>query len=87
MKKVVTLVRLTLIMFSLSTIMLVSCAQQPTVRKSLAEAYAGKFYIGTALNDGHITGNDTAGVRVIKENFNAIVAENCMKIEEIHELG
>lgn len=46
---------------------------------SLKDAYKGKFYIGTALNTPQITGEDTASVRVIKENFSAIVAENCMK--------
>jgi len=46
---------------------------------TLKDAYAGKFYIGTALNTPQITGSDTASINVIKEQFNAIVAENCMK--------
>jgi endo-1,4-beta-xylanase len=50
---------------------------------TLKEAFAGKFYIGTALNAGQITGKDSAAVKVIKEQFNAIVAENCMKSENI----
>ena len=45
----------------------------------LSDAFAGKFYIGTALNADQITGKDSASVKIIKENFNAIVAENCMK--------
>ncbi|MFA5328082.1 MAG: endo-1,4-beta-xylanase [Prolixibacteraceae bacterium] len=49
--------------------------QQPTLK----DAFAGKFYIGTALNTPQITGKDTAAVKVIKENFSAIVPENCMK--------
>ena len=49
--------------------------QQPTLK----DAYAGKFYIGTALNTPQITGKDTAAVKVIIENFSAIVPENCMK--------
>ena len=51
---------------------------------TLKEALAGKFYIGTALNADQITGKDTASVRVIKEQFSAIVAENCMKSGPIH---
>jgi endo-1,4-beta-xylanase len=47
-------------------------------------ALAGKFYIGTALNAEQITGKDTASVRVVNEQFNAIVAENCMKSGPIH---
>jgi endo-1,4-beta-xylanase len=48
-------------------------------QSTLKDALAGKFYIGTALNSAQITEADTAAVRVIKENFSAIVAENCMK--------
>jgi endo-1,4-beta-xylanase len=51
---------------------------------SLKDALSGKFYIGTALNMGHQTGKDTATIRVIKEHFNAVVAENCMKPGPIH---
>jgi len=50
----------------------------------LKEALAGKFYIGTALNAEQITGKDTASARVVKEQFSAIVAENCMKSGPIH---
>src|SRR5574344_144204 len=48
-------------------------------QKTLKDAYAGKFVIGTAMNAQQINEEDTSSVRVIKENFNAIVAENCMK--------
>lgn len=58
-------------------------AAQAEKERALKDALAGKFYIGTALNADQITGNDTAGIRVVKEQFNAIVAENCMKSEEI----
>ncbi|WP_207431382.1 endo-1,4-beta-xylanase [Sabulibacter ruber] len=46
---------------------------------SLKDAFKNKFHIGTALNAQQITGQDAAGIQVVKENFNAIVAENCMK--------
>jgi len=46
---------------------------------TLKDAFANKFYIGTALNGNQITGKDTASCRIIKEQFSAIVAENCMK--------
>lgn len=53
----------------------------PVTKKAttLKDAYAGKFFIGTAMNSFQINGLDTASVKVIKEHFNAIVAENCMK--------
>ncbi len=47
--------------------------------RTLKDAFAGKFVIGTAMSAPQIEGTDTAAVRVIKEQFSAIVAENCMK--------
>lgn len=49
----------------------------------LKGALDGKFYIGTALNVSQIVGRDTAGLRVMGEHFNSIVAENCMKSAEL----
>lgn len=50
----------------------------------LKDALTNKFYIGAALNEQLITGKDTLGIRVLTKHFNSIVAENCMKSEEIH---
>jgi endo-1,4-beta-xylanase len=47
--------------------------------KGLKDVYQGKFHIGAALNTGHITGKDTACVRIIKQHFNSITSENVMK--------
>lgn len=52
--------------------------------KTLKEALKGKFLIGTAVNTRQASGQDKAGVRIIQEQFNAIVAENCMKSQEMH---
>jgi endo-1,4-beta-xylanase len=49
--------------------------KEPTLR----EAVKDKFLIGTALNTNQIWGKDTAAVKIVKEQFNSIVAENCMK--------
>lgn len=46
---------------------------------SLKEALKGKFYIGTALNLNQIYGKDSASINIVKKQFDAIVAENCMK--------
>lgn len=46
---------------------------------SLKGALKGKFYIGTALNVTQIHGKDTASINIVKNEFDAIVAENCMK--------
>jgi endo-1,4-beta-xylanase len=55
----------------------------PKSDDSLKEAFSGKFYIGTALNEEQILEKDTAAVRIVKKHFNAVVAENCMKSEVI----
>jgi len=53
--------------------------QENEQKLTLKEALEGKFYIGTALNTEQIMERDSNAVQVIKEQFNAIVAENCMK--------
>jgi endo-1,4-beta-xylanase len=58
----------------------VSLATRPS---TLKDAFKGKFYIGTALNGFQITGKDTASCRVIRDQFSAIVPENCMKSGQI----
>jgi endo-1,4-beta-xylanase len=72
--------------YLLGAILLGSCnaSKNDSHQTSLKEALAGKFYIGTALNADQITGKDTASVKVINEQFSAIVAENCMKSGPIH---
>ncbi|MEQ8552589.1 MAG: endo-1,4-beta-xylanase [Cyclobacteriaceae bacterium] len=48
-------------------------------KKTLKEALGPHFYIGAAMNNSQITGEDSESLNVIKNHFNAIVAENCMK--------
>lgn len=62
-----------------------SCSSTTTEKTvTLKDAFKGKFYIGTALNAWQINGKDSAGVQVIKDQFEAIVAENCMKSGPMH---
>jgi len=60
-----------------------SAKKQQAVPNTLKNALSGKFLIGTAMNSDQITGLDTGSVRVIREQFNAVVAENVMKSEVI----
>ncbi|MBN2820382.1 MAG: endo-1,4-beta-xylanase [Bacteroidales bacterium] len=81
MKKINSIVLLAL--FVLAT---VACTTPgPKTPTTLKDAFTGKFYIGTAMNAWQITGQDTAAVEVIIEQFDAIVAENCMKSGEIQK--
>lgn len=64
--------------------LLLLCCVQPksseeNKQPSLKSALDGKFYLGAALNLNQIQGRDTASLKIIKEQFAAIVAENCMK--------
>ncbi len=60
----------------------VSCSAP--AEKGLKDVFADKFYIGAAINEAEIRGTDTEGVEILKKHFSSIVAENCMKSEEIH---
>jgi endo-1,4-beta-xylanase len=62
------------------TLILMSCSAPKSEQSpSLKEAFEGKFLIGTALNANHYYGRDTLGIKLIRQHFNSIVAENCMK--------
>ncbi len=66
---------------------LVACGnQQKTVvqEPSLKDVVEGKFLMGAALNTFQSSGQDTNAVKILKQHFNAVVAENCMKCEVIH---
>lgn len=67
-----------------ATALVMACAPAQKEPETLKEALEGRFYIGAALNKAQITGSDTKGLEVLKKQFNAIAAENCMKSEEIH---
>ena len=54
--------------------------QEPTLK----DAFKDNFTIGAAINEWQIRGLDTIGVQTLTKHFNSIVAENCMKHEEIH---
>lgn len=60
-----------------------ACSQPEPKMNSLKEALNGKFYIGAALNSEQIMGADTQAVKIVEKHFSSIVAENCMKMENI----
>lgn len=66
---------------ALLALLLASCTKPaPT---SFKEAFAGKFLIGTAVNTRVIDGADSMATKLIKDQFSALVAENCMKGEVV----
>lgn len=56
-----------------------SSTQKPKETISLKDALKDRFYIGAALNTMQFWEKDTDDVNIIKQHFNAIVPENCMK--------
>jgi len=76
-----------LLLMSLATVLQVACVSKTSEEKkevTLKDALDGKFYIGAALNEGQITGRNKEAVQVVETYFNSIVAENCMKSQNIH---
>lgn len=51
---------------------------------SLKDAVGDKFLMGVALNVNQSSGVNTSSIKLVKQHFNSIVAENCMKCEVIH---
>jgi len=65
-------------------LLLFSCGNgQKMATSTLKGAFNEKFLVGTALNYTQYTGNNPKAVDVILRHFNSIVAENCMKSEQI----
>ena len=50
---------------------------------SLKDAFKKDFLIGTAMNTWQIEGKDTAADKIIRQQFNSVTPENCMKAEII----
>lgn len=83
--KTILLVGVTATCFSCSSTQSKSQSSDKTEVKNnvLKDAYADKFYIGTALNLDQIWERNEKAVQVVKSHFNSIVAENCMKGEVV----
>ena len=55
-----------------------------TAPATLKDAYAESFLLGTAVNDDIVAGRDTRAQALVPRHFNALTAENVMKVEELH---
>lgn len=70
----------------LGIISLMTCTSGISAQQTqtLKDALKDKFLIGAAINTRQVSGKDKKGTRIVREQFNSVVAENCMKCEEIH---
>ena len=78
----------TIILSSLILTLGVSCKQHSSndesIAMSLKDSKADSYLMGVALNTNQVAGNDSLALGIIKQHFNSIVAEDCMKSETIH---
>lgn len=57
-------------------------AQNPGMK----DAFEGKFYVGCAINQWSISQNLTPALKAVRQHYNSIVPENCMKAEELQPM-
>ena len=69
--------------FSILTLLFVALTGCANHKVTLKDALKDKFLIGVAMNESQITEADSSSVAIIKNHFNSITAENCMKSEEL----
>lgn len=67
-------------MFAMASVLPVSAGNTKTLKDVLGRY----FLVGAAMNVDQIWNRTPDETSVVKNNFNSIVAENCMKGEEIH---
>ncbi|MCM1355502.1 MAG: endo-1,4-beta-xylanase [Staphylococcus sp.] len=72
------------LLLSSVALMAAACSSAPKAEPTLKDYFADDFIIGAAINVDHVNGLDTKADSIVKRHFNSIVAENCMKSEEIN---
>lgn len=68
-----------IVIAALSLLFLASCSQNQQQPTTLKDAFKDKFYFGAAINVDQSSQKDTKAIEILKEHYNSIVAENCMK--------
>lgn len=56
------------------------------IGQTLREAFADKFLIGAALNTRIVGTNNQEEQQLVRNQFSAVVAENCMKMESVQPI-
>ncbi len=79
MRNRITLIRL----LPLVALLMVSCSKKVNTHKTLKDAFENRFLMGVAVNTNQVDDVNSKATKVIVEQFNSIVAENCMKGEVV----
>jgi endo-1,4-beta-xylanase len=67
----------------LAAVLLLSLTVQAVAKKGLKDVLGRYFDVSVAVNTDQVNGLNPAAAKVICQHFNNVVAENCMKAEEI----
>lgn len=73
--------------FVILVALLAGCAahqQAANAPATLKSAFANDFLVGTAVNESEYCGTDPRAAGIVKEQFNSITPENCLKWESVH---
>ena len=72
--------------FLLATVCAAACLvpSEVSAADTLKDVLGKYFTVGAAVNVDAVWGRNAAEAKIVVDNFNSIVAENCMKGEEIH---
>ncbi len=61
-----------------------SCGAEKSAESTVKGTFGDDFLVGAAIPVRHVAGLDPKADSIVSLHFNSIVAENCMKCEEIH---
>lgn len=69
---------------AISLAIIAGCATKATDAPALKDAFKDDFLIGAALNVSQFTGENPVEAAIVKQQFNCISPENCLKWESVH---
>jgi endo-1,4-beta-xylanase len=78
-----SMIQMASIVLLITALLNIQTIEAQSATASLKETFKGDFLIGTAINTQQIEERDTAGNRLIIQQFNAVTPENIMKAEII----
>ncbi|MEX2605355.1 MAG: endo-1,4-beta-xylanase [Gracilimonas sp.] len=76
--------RILILVITLAAIFTSCLSDNKNTEPSLKDIFKDDFYIGAAINPGHYTERNKEEVKLVKQHFNSITAENMMKWQNIH---
>ncbi len=69
---------------ALSLVVFTGSVAKASDAPTLKDTFKSDFLVGVALNAGQITGQNAAEAAIVKQQFDCISPENCLKWESVH---